>query len=144
MKSKHHGTVDSSSYAHHQKNVLIKNALKVCHICIIYLSLSYLIMRVKKTSFFLAGNVSHSFFFSLFIEVQEIIFIIQLQFLIATGVCGSAGTAAAQHAGPGYRSGGGGVTVSPLYRGAGTALALQPRRKTATISNVQVGDFVHQ
>ena len=46
---------------------------------------------------------------------------------------GNNGKAAAQHAGPGYRSGGGGVTVSPLYQGAGTALAFQPRRKTATI-----------
>ena len=46
---------------------------------------------------------------------------------------GSAGTVAAQPAGAGYRSGGGGATVSPLYRGADTALAFQQRRKTATI-----------
>ena len=64
--------------------------------------------------------------------------------VIATGLSGNNGTVAAEHVGPGHSSGGGGVTVSPLYRGAGTALAFQPRRKTATISNVQVGDFVHQ
>ena len=43
---------------------------------------------------------------------------------------------AAQHAGPVQSSGRGGVTVSPLYRGTDTALARQPRRKTATICNV--------
>ena len=43
---------------------------------------------------------------------------------------------AANHVGPGYRSSGGGVHVRRLDWGAGTALAFQPRRKTATICNV--------
>ena len=50
---------------------------------------------------------------------------------------------AAKHVGPGYRSTGGYVTVPGLDWGAGTALACQPRRKTATISNVQVGKYVY-
>ena len=57
---------------------------------------------------------------------------------MATGVSGSAGTAAAQHVGLGHSSGGGGVNVPHLDQGAGTALASDPREKVATFSNVQV------
>ena len=50
---------------------------------------------------------------------------------------GNNGTPAAQHAGPVHSSGHGGVTVSPLYRGAATALACEPKMKSASISHVR-------
>ena len=60
---------------------------------------------------------------------------------------GSAGTAAAQHAGMGQSSGGGSVTVQRLDQGAWTVLAFIPRLKNATISDVQestVGECVYR
>ena len=62
--------------------------------------------------------------------------------LTVTGVSGSAGAAAAQHAGPGHRSGGGGATVPVLDQGGGTVPAGEPCLKTATISIVEVGECV--
>ena len=59
---------------------------------------------------------------------------------MVTGVSGSAGAAAAQHVGPGYRSGGGGATVPHLDQGAWTVPAGEPCLKTATISIVMVGE----
>ena len=46
---------------------------------------------------------------------------------MANGVTGGPGAVAAQHAGPGYSSLGGGVTVPHLDLEAGTALARQLR-----------------
>ena len=57
---------------------------------------------------------------------------------MASGVVGGSIAAAAQHAGPGQRCGGGGVNVPRLEQGATTALAWIPRQKTATLGNVQV------
>ena len=51
---------------------------------------------------------------------------------MANGVTGGPGAVAAQHAGPGYSSGGGGVTVPHLDEGAVTALARKSNKKTAT------------
>ena len=58
---------------------------------------------------------------------------------MASGVTGGPGAVAAQHVGPGYRILGVGVTVPRLDDRATTALAGQPRQKTATLGNVQVG-----
>ena len=52
--------------------------------------------------------------------------------------------AAAKHAGPGYRSTGGYVTVPGLAWGAGNALAREPRRKSATLNHVEVGKCVYR
>ena len=51
---------------------------------------------------------------------------------MATGVNGHFWAVAAQHAGPGNRTGGGGVTVLHLDEGAVTALARKSKKKTAT------------
>ena len=56
---------------------------------------------------------------------------------------GSAGAAAAQHVGPGHRSGDGGATVPALDQGGGTVPAGEPCLKTATISIVEVGECVN-
>ena len=60
---------------------------------------------------------------------------------MASGVVGFSIAAAAQHAGPGHRSGGGGATVPVLDQGGGTAPAGGPCLKTATISIVEVGSM---
>ena len=60
---------------------------------------------------------------------------------MVTGVSGSPGAAAAQHAGPGHRSGDGGATVPALDQGGGTVPAGEPCLKTATISIVEVGSM---
>ena len=57
---------------------------------------------------------------------------------MASGVVGGSGAVAAQHAGPGHSSGGGHVNVPRLDDRATTALAWQPRQKSATFGNVQV------
>ena len=57
---------------------------------------------------------------------------------MVSGVVGGSGEAAAQHVGRGHSSGGGDVSVLLLEQGATTALAWQPRQKTATLGNVQV------
>ena len=59
---------------------------------------------------------------------------------MASGVIGGPGAAAAQHAGPGHRSGGGGATVPVLDQGAWTVPAGEPFLKTATFSIVMVGE----
>ena len=63
---------------------------------------------------------------------------------MATGVNGRFQAVAAQHAGPGNRNGGGGVTVPHLDEGAVTALARKSKKKTATfplVTGVGFGDF---
>ena len=60
---------------------------------------------------------------------------------MASGVSGRPLARAAKHAGLGYRSTGGGVTVPHLEEGGCSALARQTRRKHATISHVEVGQY---